>query len=154
VLVGDAGQFKDPTPGQGIGDAFRQADRLAHAIEDGLGNTSPDAAMQRWWHWRDDDAYEMYWFASNMGTPGAASLLTTQLMRDVAADPEATLMFFGLLNHEIRPSQLFTMPRAVRAAVRALLDRPDQLIATLKEFVRAGRQNAQRARQRHAVPQS
>jgi flavin-dependent dehydrogenase len=28
VLVGDAGHFKDPTPGQGIGDAFRQVDVL------------------------------------------------------------------------------------------------------------------------------
>ena len=29
VLVGDAGHFTDPTPGQGIGDALRQTDRLA-----------------------------------------------------------------------------------------------------------------------------
>jgi menaquinone-9 beta-reductase len=154
VLVGDAGHFKDPTPGQGIGDAFRQADRLAPAIEDGLGNSSPDAAMQRWWHWRDDDAYEMYWFASDIGAPGAASPLTTRLMRDVAADPKATRMFFGVLNHEIRPSQLFTRPRAARAAARALLDRPDQLIATLKEIVSVGKQNARRARQRRVVVQS
>jgi 2-polyprenyl-6-methoxyphenol hydroxylase-like FAD-dependent oxidoreductase len=66
VLVGDAGHFKDPSPGQGISDAFRQADQLAQDIEDGLGNTTPDAAMQRWWHWRDDDAYEMYWFADSV----------------------------------------------------------------------------------------
>ncbi|MFZ0903780.1 MAG: hypothetical protein WAN71_07870 [Mycobacterium sp.] len=154
VLVGDAGHFKDPTPGQGIGDAFRQADRLAPAIADGLGNSSPDAAMQRWWHWRDDDAYEMHWFASDIGAPGAASPLTTRLMRDLAADPKATLMFFGVLNHEIRPSQLFTRPRAARAAARALLDRPGQLIATLKEIVSIGKQNARRARQRRVVLQS
>jgi menaquinone-9 beta-reductase len=154
VLLGDAGHFKDPTPGQGIADAFRQADRLAPAIEDGLGNTSPDAAMQRWWHWRDDDAYEMYWFASDMGARGAASPLMTRLMRNLAADPEATLMFFGVLNHEIRPSELFTRPRALRAAARALLDRPDQLIATLKEIVDIGKQNARRARRRRVVVQS
>jgi 2-polyprenyl-6-methoxyphenol hydroxylase-like FAD-dependent oxidoreductase len=154
VLVGDAGQFKDPTPGQGIGDAFRQADRLAHSIEDGLGNTSPDASMRRWWHWRDDDAYEMYWFASDMGAPGAASPLTTRLMRDLAGDPKATQMFFGVLNHEIRPSQLFTTARTTRAAARALLDRPDRLIATLKEIVSAGRENARRVRRRQLVVQS
>jgi menaquinone-9 beta-reductase len=153
VLVGDAGHFKDPTPGQGIGDAFRQADRLAPSIEDGLGNSSPDAAMRRWWQWRDDDAYEMYWFAQGMGAPGASSPLTTRLMRDLADDPKATQMFFGVLNHEIRPSQLFTRPRTARAAARALLDRPDQLIATLKEIVSAGRQNARRARQRPMVVQ-
>jgi menaquinone-9 beta-reductase len=151
VLVGDAGHFKDPTPGQGIGDAFRQADRLAPSIEDGLGNASPDAAMRRWWQWRDDDAYEMYWFAQGMGAPGASSPLTTRLMRDLAGDPKATQMFFSVLNHEIRPSRLFTKPRTARAAARALLDRPDQLIATLKEIVSAGRENARRVRQRQMV---
>jgi 2-polyprenyl-6-methoxyphenol hydroxylase-like FAD-dependent oxidoreductase len=151
VLVGDAGHFKDPTPGQGIGDALRQADRLAPAIEDALGNTSPDAALRRWWQWRDDDAYEMHWFASDMGVPGASSPLSTRLMRDIADDPQATQMFFGVLNHEIRPSQLFTPPRAVRAAARALRDRPDRLVATVKEFISLGRQNARRDRQRPMV---
>ena len=151
VLIGDAGHFKDPSPGQGIGDALRQADRLAPAIEAGLGNGSPDAAMRRWWQWRDDDAYEMYWFASDMGRSGTSSPLTTRLMRDVADDPQATQMFFGVLNHEIRPSQLFTPPRAVRAAARALRDRPDRLVATVKEFISLGRQNARRDRQRPMV---
>ena len=32
VPVGDAGHFKDPTPGQGIQDAFRQVDALAPAM--------------------------------------------------------------------------------------------------------------------------
>ena len=31
-LVGDAGHFKDPTPGQGISDAFRQADQLLRPL--------------------------------------------------------------------------------------------------------------------------
>ena len=154
VLVGDAGHFKDPTPGQGIGDAFRQAARLAPAIEAGMGNTSPDEAMQRWWHWRDDDAYEMHWFASDMGASGAAPLWTKRFMRDLADDPKAMQMFFGVLNHDIRPSQLFTGRRFARAAARALLDRPDRLIATFKEIVSAGRRNARRARQRHVALQS
>jgi len=154
VLVGDAGHFKDPTPGQGIGDALRQTDRLAPAIEGGLGNSCPDAAMRRWWQWRDDDAYEMYWFASDMGVPGISSPLTTRLMRDIADNPEATRMFFGVLNHEVRPSQLFTPPRAVRATARALRDRPDRLIPTFKEFFSLGMQNARRTRHKRAVVQS
>jgi 2-polyprenyl-6-methoxyphenol hydroxylase-like FAD-dependent oxidoreductase len=154
VLVGDAGHFKDPTPGQGIGDAFRQADRLAPAIEDGLDNAGPDAAMRRWWQWRDDDAYEMYWFASDMGVPGAASPLTMRLMQNVAEDPNAAKMFFGVLNHEVRPSQLFTRSMAVRAAARALRDRPDRLIATLGEFISLGRANVRRARQKRRIGQS
>lgn len=151
VLVGDAGHFKDPAPGQGISDAFRQADRLAQSIEDGLGNTSPDEAMQRWWRWRDDDAYEMHWFASDFGASGASTLFNTHLMRDIAADPKATQMLFGVLNHQIRPSQLFTTRLVARAAGRALRDRPDRLIPTLKEIVGAGRRNARRVRQRPAL---
>jgi hypothetical protein len=89
-----------------------------------------------------------------MGAPGAASPLMTRLMRGLARDPQATLMFFGVLNHEVRPSQLFNGPRAARAAARALLDRPDQLITTLKEFFSLGKQNVRRARQRRMVLQS
>ena len=151
VLVGDAGHFKDPSPGQGIGDAFRQARRLAHSIEDGLGNTSPDEAMQRWWQWRDDDAYEMHWLAHDFGSPGASTPLNTRLMKDVAADPNATQMLLGVLNHEVRPSQLFTTRRVTRAAARALRDRPDRLIATLKEIVSAGKREAHRSRQRRVL---
>lgn len=152
VLVGDAGHFKDPAPGQGIGDAFRQADRLAQAIEEGLASTCPDVAMRRWWRWRDDDAYEMHWFARDMGAPGASTPLNTRLLRDLAAEPEAALRFFGVLNRDIRPSQLFTKPMIARAAARALRDRPDRMIATFQEIVSAGRRNAQRSRQRRLGP--
>jgi len=153
VLVGDAGHFKDPTPGQGISDAFRQADRLAHSIEDGLVDACSDSVMQRWWRWRDEDAYEMHWFAKDMGAPGSSTPFNTRMIRDLAADPEATQTFVRVLNHEVPPSELFTRPRAVRAAARALVDRPDQVVATLKEIVSAGRQNARRARQRRMVSQ-
>ena len=48
ALVGDAGHFKDPTPGQGIADALRQSEKLAAAIERGArrrgGNARPDPA--------------------------------------------------------------------------------------------------------------
>jgi 2-polyprenyl-6-methoxyphenol hydroxylase-like FAD-dependent oxidoreductase len=151
VLVGDAGHFKDPSPGQGIGDAFRQARRLADSIEGGLGNTSPDEAMQHWWRWRDDDAYEMHWLAHDFGFPGASTPLNTRLMKDVAADPNATQMLLGVLNHEVRPSQLFTTRLVTRAAARALRDRPDRLIATLKEIVSTGKREAHRSRQRRVA---
>jgi hypothetical protein len=88
---------------------------------------------------RLDDAYEMYWLQAIWVHPVLC---------------RATLMFFGVLNHEVRPSQLFNGPRAARAAARALLDRPDQLIITLKEFFSLGKQNVRRARQRRMVLQS
>ncbi|ORW33175.1 hypothetical protein AWB91_08545 [Mycobacterium paraense] len=152
VLVGDAGHFKDPSPGQGIGDAFRQARRLARSIEEGLGDTSLDEAMRRWWQWRDDDAYEMHWFANDFGMPGATTPFRTRLMKEVAAEPAPKQILLGVLNHDVRPSQLFTNRLVFRAAARTLRDRPDRLFATLKEIVGAGKQNALRSRRRRLVP--
>jgi len=152
VLVGDAGHFKDPTPGQGISDAFRQAEQLAQAIEDGLGSTGLDASLHRWWRWRDKDAYEMYWFASDMGALGVSSPLNVCLFRYLAVNPEATRMLLGVLNRDVRPSEFLTTPRLARIAARALLAKPDQAVAALKEIARAVRRNARRAQQRRVTP--
>lgn len=152
VLVGDAGHFKDPAPGQGIADAFRQTEKLATAIVDGLGNSSPDNAAQRWWRWRDDDAYEMYWYARETGAPGATSPLITRVLRDIAADPDATRMFLHVLNHGVRPSQLFTPARLARAAAGVFRDQPSQIVPTVKEIVSAGRRNARQGRQKRQRP--
>lgn len=152
VLVGDAGHFKDFTPGQGISDALRQAEQLAHTIENALGATNLDAAMQRWWRWRDDDAYEMYWFASLMGQPGASSPLTTRLLRDISVDADATRSFLRVLNHDLRPSQLFTPAMLARATARAIRDEPSHIVATLKEVLASGKQNIRQARPKRIRP--
>ena len=151
VLVGDAGHFKDPTPGQGISDAFRQAEQLAQAIEDGRDNTTIDASIQRWWRWRDDDAYAMYWFASDLGAPGAPTPLNTALSRHMRENPEVPLMFLRLLNRDISPSQFLTPSRLARVAARALRDRPDRALAAIKEIAGTVLRNARRGRQRRTA---
>jgi len=77
ALVGDAGHFKDPTPGQGIADALRQSEKLAAAITRALDGShrSPDEILRDWWRWRDEDAWEMYWLAHDMGAAGPTSPL-------------------------------------------------------------------------------
>lgn len=152
VLVGDAGHFKDFTPGQGIADALRQAKHLADAIEKGCGATDLDTALQSWWSWRDKDAYEMYWFASLMGRPGAASPLTNRLMRDISLDPEATRSFVRILNHDVRPSRLFTPALLARATARTVRDEPGRIVATLKEAFASGKRNARQAWQTRIRP--
>src|SRR5947209_16121222 len=96
----------------------------------------------------------MHWLAHDFGTPGPSTPLNTRLMKEVAADPKATQMLLRMLNHEVRPSQLFTTRLVARAAARALRDRPDRLTATLKEIVSAGRRNARRSRQGRVAPWS
>jgi 2-polyprenyl-6-methoxyphenol hydroxylase-like FAD-dependent oxidoreductase len=135
VLVGDAGHFKDPTPGQGISDALRQAVELAAAIEKGLGGEAPaDQVLADWWAWRDADAWEMYWFAHDMGAPGAPPLVLKEIQRRIAADPELTEAFMGVFNHDVPPSEAFSPMLAVAAAFRTVLANPGQRRAVLSEI--------------------
>lgn len=146
VLVGDAGHFKDFTPGQGISDALRQARRLADDIERGISDDNLDAATQSWWRWRDRDAYEMYWYAARMGAPGRATPWANGLLAEIAASPEATVAFMQVLNHEIPPSTLYTPALALRATMRAIRDEPRHAPATVKEFFAVAREGIQQTR--------
>jgi menaquinone-9 beta-reductase len=107
ALVGDAGHFKDPTPGQGIADALRQSVELARTIESALGGAAdPDRALRDWWAWRDRDAWEMYWFARDMAMPDRIPLLTRVVEERFAAEPGLVERLLHVLNHEIPPSRL------------------------------------------------
>ena len=92
----------------------------------------------------------MHWFATDMGEAGASPPLATQFIRDMAGDGEATEKLLRVLNHELRPSELFTPRRLGGAAVRAARRRPGQIPAMIKEAGRTGRKGVRRARQRRA----
>ncbi|SEH70712.1 2-polyprenyl-6-methoxyphenol hydroxylase [Mycolicibacterium rutilum] len=155
VLVGDAGHFKDFTPAQGIADALRQAERLAETLPDDLTDQQAvDTATHRYWRWRHHDAHAMYWFATDMGKPGPPTPLVTQVLRDIAADPDATTTLLRVLNHEVSPGRLLTPRRLVTAAARTLRDRPDQIGATSKEIATAIRDQVSRTRAGRNLTQS
>ena len=134
VLVGDAGHFKDPTPGQGISDALRQAVALAPLVEKALGGgDAADRALHDWWCWRDRDAWEMYWFAHEMGASGPPPLLVQEIQRRIAADPRLTDGLLRVLNHELTPSAVFTPSLALAATSKALLTSTGQRKILLRE---------------------
>lgn len=122
ALVGDAGHFKDPTPGQGIADALRQSEKLAAAIERALGGGSgtPDQILNDWWRWRDEDAWEMYWFAHEMGAAGPTPPLLRQAQRRIAADRRLMTATMRIFNHDLRPSQVFTPLFSLTTMAQAL----------------------------------
>jgi 2-polyprenyl-6-methoxyphenol hydroxylase-like FAD-dependent oxidoreductase len=122
ALVGDAGHFKDPTPGQGIADALRQAEKLAAAIKRALDGSpgKADQILRDWWRWRDEDAWEMYWLAQDMGAAGPTPPLRREAERRIAADPELTTAMIRVLNHELRPSEAFTPTFALATLAQAL----------------------------------
>jgi hypothetical protein len=157
VLLGDAGHFKDPIAGQGISDALRQADALARAVAGNLtGADRLDRAMRDWWMWRDRDAWQMYWFAHDLGAPGPTPRLLQHILDRIAADPHLTECLLRVLNHELPPSKLFTPALALRATTTALAASPHHRLAVLREAATiAGQQLAHiRAprRDRHAPP--
>ena len=149
ALLGDAGHFKDFTPGQGISDAFRQADHLAPGIIAGLEGDL-DAELQRWWAWRDDDAWDMYWFAADLGSAGGSTPLETRVLRNLSRRPDGPFDLFTVFDHQIPPSEVFTKPRLLLASLQALLDRPGKIGPTLREIVTAAKE--QRRRERHRPP--
>jgi 2-polyprenyl-6-methoxyphenol hydroxylase-like FAD-dependent oxidoreductase len=134
VLLGDAGHFKDPTPGQGISDALRQAVALAPAIERALGGgASADAPLREWWAWRDRDAWEMYWFAQDMGAVDRTPLLERTMQSRFAKDPRLVDRFLRILAHDLPPSKLLSPSLALSLLGEALRDGPGRRQALLSE---------------------
>jgi 2-polyprenyl-6-methoxyphenol hydroxylase-like FAD-dependent oxidoreductase len=153
VLVGDAGHFKDPSPGQGIADALRQAVELASVIERTLGGeVSADPAFRGWWRWRDRDAWEMYWFAHEMGAPGAPPLLVQEIQNRIASDPTLTEQLVRVLNHELAPSEVFTPALALASLSRALLTKKGQRRTLMREARKLAVNNWRRRAPSHPSP--
>jgi 2-polyprenyl-6-methoxyphenol hydroxylase-like FAD-dependent oxidoreductase len=140
VLLGDAGHFKDPTPGQGIADALRQAEALAPAVERSLAGSAPsDEPLRAWWEWRDRDAWEMYWFAQGMGRTEQAPILMRAFQARLAADPELVDGLIRVLGHDLPPSKLFSpslMLSVLGEAIRADPSRGPRLLADAGRLVR------------------
>lgn len=145
VLAGDAGHFKDPGPGRGIGDAFLQADALAPAIVSGLEGAPAalDSAMADWGRWRDREFADHYWFAADVGAGGRAPAVLAEAFRELEARGETDL-FFDLVNHRAGPNDVFTPQRAARAVVSALKRRRGERGAVLREVAALGSQQVRR----------
>jgi flavin-dependent dehydrogenase len=121
VLSGDAGHFKSPAPGRGIGDAFLQAESLAAALTGVLGDSDEaiDRATARWGRARDREFAEHYWLAGDLEEPGPVPAVLTEILRGLDERGRAGL-FLELLSHRKRPSQVLTPPRLLGATARLL----------------------------------
>jgi 2-polyprenyl-6-methoxyphenol hydroxylase-like FAD-dependent oxidoreductase len=118
ALVGDAGYHKDPLPAHGISDAFRDAELLAEAVDDGLAGRLPpgvsgaeppsrggwgtarvpqlEHALARYEERRDEAARPLLdeTVRQTEFAPPAAQM--TWLRRAIQGDPEACDKFYGL----------------------------------------------------------
>lgn len=120
-LVGDAGQFKDPTPGQGMTDAFRQAAALAPVIAGAIGgsNAELDAALAGWARWRDQDAFAHHWLACDIGASGDQPRLLSAVME--ASDAAGRYdEFIDIFQHRATPARVVTPSRLLVATAGML----------------------------------
>jgi flavin-dependent dehydrogenase len=96
ALVGDAGCHKDPILGQGISDAFRDADFLADAVHAGLsGADSMAEALARYERRRNDVEMPRYQYSLQHAALDAPGPELAALFSALDGNPHETRRFFG-----------------------------------------------------------
>ena len=96
--MGDAGYHKDPNTGEGISDAFRDAELLAEAIDDGFsGRRALDEALADYERRRNEAALPIYEFTCQLATLQPPPPEMQQLFGALQGNQEETDRFFGLI---------------------------------------------------------
>ena len=96
ALVGDAGMKKDPVTAQGISTAFRCAEMLAEAADDGLNGRRPlDEALAAYAEARDDWLLPYYHFTAQLARFARPTDKLAAYYRAIQPDPAATARLFG-----------------------------------------------------------
>ena len=96
ALVGDAGMKKDPVTAQGISTAFRCAEMLAEAADDGLNGQRPlDEALADYQRARDDWLLPYYHFTAQLARFAKPTETLAAFYRAIQPDPAATAQLFG-----------------------------------------------------------
>jgi 2-polyprenyl-6-methoxyphenol hydroxylase-like FAD-dependent oxidoreductase len=97
ALVGDAGYHKDPITAQGISDAFRDAELLAGAIDDGLSGRRPlDEALAGYEQQRNETSKPIYEMTCQFATLEPPPPETQQLLGALRGNQEQIDRFLGV----------------------------------------------------------
>ncbi len=131
ALVGDAGLFKDPTPGLGITDAFRDAKALAAAIIEG-----GDAALDQYWRERDVASLALFHFARDLGEVDYNNPLNQLVFAKSKDSAVLKQRFIEVIERQRSPYDAFTVGEILRWTFGAMLR---GRFGHLKPFFRAGK---------------
>jgi 2-polyprenyl-6-methoxyphenol hydroxylase-like FAD-dependent oxidoreductase len=119
ALVGDAGYIKDPITAQGIYDAFRDAERCAVALDEGLtGARSLDGAMSDYQRDRDARVLPMYKFTCQLATLEPPPPEMLQLFGAIHGNQKAMNGFAQMNAGTVSPAEFFS-PENVGAIMAA-----------------------------------
>lgn len=134
ALVGDAGLFKDPAPGLGIADAFRDARSLARALLDG-----GDDALVRYWRERDVRSTELFEFARNLADLQFNNPLNRLVFSKLARYASLRERIVAIHTREISPFAAFSPAQLVGWTFGAMLRGN---FGVVKPFLAAGKHSA------------
>jgi 2-polyprenyl-6-methoxyphenol hydroxylase-like FAD-dependent oxidoreductase len=96
-LVGDAGHHKDPLLGQGIADAFRDAELLAEAVDAGLSGLEPlEAALAGYEQRRNTAAKPAYELTSAVARLDGPRTELARLAREAEESPAGVEHLLGV----------------------------------------------------------
>jgi 2-polyprenyl-6-methoxyphenol hydroxylase-like FAD-dependent oxidoreductase len=119
TLIGDAGYIKDPITAQGINDAFRDAERCAIALDEGLtGVRSFDEAMGNYQRDRDTNVLPMYEFTCQLATLEPPPPEMQQLFSAIHGNQKAMDGFAQMNAGTVSPTEFFS-PANVGAIMAA-----------------------------------
>jgi flavin-dependent dehydrogenase len=111
ALVGDAGLVTDPATGQGIADAFRDAELLADAVAAGLGGGRPlDSALGEYRTRRDTAALPMYEMTADVAAIAPPRPEQRLLLEALQGRPDEISRFLGVLTGAV-PIPAYFSPR-------------------------------------------
>jgi 2-polyprenyl-6-methoxyphenol hydroxylase-like FAD-dependent oxidoreductase len=123
VLVGDAGYNKDPITGQGITDAFLDAERVSDALDLVFTGARPfDAAMEGTQRARDEHVLPMYEFTCQLAMLAPPPPEMQQLFQAIHGNQAAMDEFVRVNAGTISPAQFFA-PENVAAIMAAQMAR-------------------------------
>jgi flavin-dependent dehydrogenase len=101
ALAGDAGHFKDFVTGQGMTDAFLDAERLADAILDGRKE-----AFERYWRERDVETLPLHFDALRQGHIDYNDALNRWVIAKASERPEISARLAEVLDRRIDPQEM------------------------------------------------
>lgn len=120
ALVGDAAYHKDPCTAQGISDAFRDAGRLARALDDVFARgVSFDAALAAYERDRNEHVAPLYEFTCGLATQEPPPPETARVLAASAGNPEAMRDFLGILAGTVSPASFFAPDNVARITAAA-----------------------------------
>lgn len=138
ALPGDSGHFKDPVTAQGIRDAVRYGRLLGEMAAPALDEPRKlDRALRQWERVRERECIDVYHWTNRLARAEPMSPLEVQFYREAAGDPVFARQALDVFSRARTPSEVFTLRREVRLALRALLNGPDRraaLRATAREM--------------------